>query len=129
VTKVLVFGTFDRLHEGHVRFLSEARSFGDRIVALVARDEFVRAAKSKEPLHSERERCRRLLERGLVEEALLSDQEPGTYRAVRAAAPDVICLGYDQARLKESLERWMAAESLAIPLRVLPRFPVSHERG
>jgi len=125
----VVFGTFDRLHEGHVRFLGEARRRGDRLVALVSRDEFVRAFKSKQPVNPEQHRRRRLTELGLVDEALLSDPVPGTFEILRRLAPDLVCLGYDQDQLQESLEDWLKASSLDIPILRLPRFPVGRQPG
>jgi cytidyltransferase-like protein len=125
MTTVLVFGTFDRLHEGHVRFLAAARSWGDRLVALVSRDQFVRSFKNKEPIHSEEERRRRLVERRLVDEAFLSDLQPGSYESVKRIAPDVVCLGYDQELLSRSLATWLAANSLRIPIQVIEHFPVA----
>ena len=124
MSTVLVFGTFDLLHEGHERFLAEAGRRGDRLVALVARDDFVRLFKGKPARHSEEERRSRLVERGLVDAAQLSDPVPGTYEAVLRLAPDLICLGYDQERLRDSLETWMAAGGREIPIQVLPHFPV-----
>ena len=124
---VLVFGTFDRLHKGHVRFLGEARRYGDRLVALVSRDEFVRAFKGKEPRYPQDERCRRLVARGLVDEACLSDPVPGSYESVLRVDPEVICLGYDQDRLRESLAQWLAGGSLDVRVEVLEYFPVPRE--
>jgi cytidyltransferase-like protein len=124
MTTVLVFGTFDRLHEGHLRFLSAARSQGDRLVALVSRDEFVRGFKNKKPLYPQELRRRRLVERSLVDEAYLSDALPGSYGMVRRIAPELICLGFDQRRLNDSLSTWLAAEHLGIPIRVIEYFPV-----
>ncbi len=121
---VLVFGTFDRLHEGHLRFLERARSFGERLVVSLARDSFVRGFKGKKPLHTEQERRRRLSETGLVEEVLLSDEEPGSYRVILEVEPDLICLGYDQSILRRSLEDWMQSAGRHIPVRLMEYFPV-----
>ena len=35
----MTFGSFDILHEGHKHYLQEAKSFGDYLVVIVARDE------------------------------------------------------------------------------------------
>ena len=45
--RVLVFGTFDLLHQGHRYFLTQARRFGDTLIAVVARDEFVEERKGR----------------------------------------------------------------------------------
>ena len=40
-TKVMVFGTFDRLHDGHRFFLREAEKLGTTLFIVVARDSMV----------------------------------------------------------------------------------------
>ena len=41
----MVFGTFDVIHPGHRFFLEQAALKGDRLVAVIARDEFVNKIK------------------------------------------------------------------------------------
>lgn len=106
--RVLVFGTFDLLHPGHISFLTQARSKGDWLIASVARDTYVRARKKREPFHGEDERLRRLLDTGLVQEAHLSDADTGSYRIIEKTKPDVICFGHDQHALKAHLDAWLA---------------------
>jgi FAD synthetase len=112
VRTVLVFGTFDVVHPGHIYFLQQARMRGDRLAASVARDRFVARFKGKPPVHAEDERLRHVLDTGLVDEAFLSDEEPGTYSAVRRLRPQVICLGHDQDALGENLAAWMREEGV-----------------
>jgi len=47
---VLVFGTFDGLHDGHRFFLTEARKLGDRLIASVATDEIVERIKKQKSI-------------------------------------------------------------------------------
>jgi FAD synthetase len=114
--KVLVFGTFDLLHEGHASFLRQASSMGDRLIASVARDAFVRRWKGKAPLNPEGVRLRRLLDSGLVDRAFLSDRKPSTYEIINRIRPELICLGYDQDELKEDLKAWMEKQGMEIPV-------------
>ncbi len=109
---MLVFGTFDVVHPGHIYFLQQARKHGDRLVASIARDSFVKRFKGRPPVHGENERLRHVLNTGLVDEALLSDEEQGTYSAVRRLRPEVICLGHDQEALGENLLAWMRAHGV-----------------
>ena len=37
--KVMTFGSFDVLHKGHEHYLKEAKSYGDYLIVVVARDE------------------------------------------------------------------------------------------
>jgi FAD synthetase len=121
--KVLVFGTFDLLHEGHEGFLRQAGSLGDRLIASVSRDEFVRRWKGRPPMNPENVRLERLLKTGLVDEARLSDAVPGTYTIIREVNPDVICLGYDQKALKEDLAAWLKQQRIRIPIRSMRHLP------
>ena len=114
MTTVLVFGTFDVIHPGHLHFLGNARTHGDRLVASVARDRFVERFKGRPPLHPEGQRLAYLLKTGLVDQAHLSDEETGTYDVIERSEADVICLGHDQQALKRNLESWLERENKKI---------------
>lgn len=103
---VLVFGTFDKLHPGHISFLTQARATGDYLIASVARDSFVRAYKNKRPTYDEHSRMAQLLHTGLVDKAVLSDEQTGTYSVVEREHPDVVCFGHDQDALRADFLRW-----------------------
>ena len=47
--KVLVFGTFDIIHPGHVFFLNQAKKLGDFLCVVVSRDETVNELKREYP--------------------------------------------------------------------------------
>ena len=105
--KVLVFGAFDVIHPGHINFLKQAREQGDYLVVSIARDSYIVEWKGKVPIHSEQVRLQYVLETGLVNEAILGDEVPGTYRLLSAIKPDVVCLGYDQETFKENITSWL----------------------
>ena len=108
MTTALIFGTFDVIHPGHINFLQQARKRGDRLVASIARDAFVERFKGKKPEHSEGQRLQHIRETGLVDEAYLSDDIPGTYSLIQRIHPQVICIGHDQHQLQDNLENWLA---------------------
>ncbi len=122
VRRVLVFGTFDVLHRGHIHFLKQARRKGGWLIASVARDEYVRTAKRREPFHHEGERITRLLETGLVDEAYLSDEDVGSYGVIVESRPDVVCFGHDQSMLRNHLEAWLKRRKCEIRTYVLDAF-------
>jgi len=116
--RVMVFGVFDGLHEGHRRFLAMARECGDELIAVVARDDMVWTLKQKTPVQNESQRLQALAAMNEVSHAELGDSEIGTYDVVKEHQPDVICLGYDQDALAKDLTRAMQqGVILAIPLR------------
>ena len=78
--KVLVFGTFDGLHEGHKNLLTQAREFGDYVIAVIARDSTVLQNKGKTPKYDEQTRKKALEESGLVNEAVLGQENHNTQK-------------------------------------------------
>lgn len=113
--KVMLFGTFDRLHPGHRFLLREALRRGAASV-VVARDANVRKLKGRVPEQSEEER-RRAVESAFPEvRALLGDPED-FLAPVRAIRPELILLGYDQ-----TLPPGVREEDLPCPVERLPAF-------
>ncbi|MDC7223940.1 MAG: EamA family transporter [Spirochaetales bacterium] len=105
--KVMVFGTFDTLHRGHIFFLRQAAEKGDYLVAVVARDKTVDELKGRDPYHPFGERISRLKETGLVNKTLPSDEARGSWKVIQKERPQVICLGHDQNRMEENLRHWL----------------------
>lgn len=101
----MVFGVFDRLHDGHRFFLREARACGDRLVVVVARDEFVERFKAKRPWQTAEERIAVIVREGLADEVVLGDETEESWKVVKKYRPAIIALGYDQTILKETLEK------------------------
>ncbi|MBI9098970.1 MAG: adenylyltransferase/cytidyltransferase family protein [Spirochaetaceae bacterium] len=104
---VLVFGTFDVIHPGHKFFLEQSAEYGDKLVAVIARDDFVSSIKKKTPVHSQEERIKHIISSGLVDDACLSDKITGTFNVVMKINPQVVCFGHDQIKLAESFKKWM----------------------
>ena len=91
--KVLVFGTFDGLHIGHLSFLEQARRHGDRLIVVVARDMNVKRSKGRRPLNDEKKRVASL--KKFADRVILGERKV-TYKLIKKISPDVICIGYDQ---------------------------------
>ena len=105
---VLVTGTFDFLHGGHLYMLKNAGKYGDKLVVLIARDKTVKKIKGQLPIHTEDERRELVSHLDMVDKAVLGDQKD-PFKVITKIKPDVICLGYDQQhtfslQLKEALE-------------------------
>lgn len=93
--RVLVFGTFDLIHPGHVRFLKAARRRGDHLTVVVARDESVRKEKGRRPTFTLKERMEILHGIRWVDHVVAGDRV-GEWSVIQRIKPDVICVGYDQ---------------------------------
>jgi len=102
--KVLVFGTFDGLHPGHLSLFKQARQYGDYLIVVVARDSTVKKIKKRFPIRDEKERLRRVQECELVNEARLGYKD-NPYQIIKEIKPEVICLGYDQKAFIKDLPK------------------------
>ncbi|MBI4087591.1 MAG: adenylyltransferase/cytidyltransferase family protein [Candidatus Liptonbacteria bacterium] len=104
MAKVMVFGVFDGIHEGHRALFREAKKYGKYLVAVVAQDRTVEYLKGHLPKYTLAKRIEDLQKEKLVNEVALGDAEPGSYEVILKHRPDVLALGYDQEDFKENLE-------------------------
>jgi len=105
--RVVCAGTFDHLHPGHISFLKQARSLGDELVVIVARDENVRRIKGIRPEHDER--CRRLgvEDTGIPDRVILGHEDRDLFAILRELSPDIVALGYDQRVSEEEIKAFL----------------------
>ena len=107
MTTVMASGVFDILHTGHISYLEQARSYGDRLVVVVACDNTVRRRKH-EPITPDTMRARVVGALKVVDEVIIG-KDGDMLDTVESVKPDIIVLGYDQsfdvAELSERLER------------------------
>lgn len=97
MTKVIVFGTFDLIHPGHVYLLKEAKEYGDFLIVVVARDDTVCAVKGKAPHYNEEERVENISKLKIADKVVLGCLDPeDRYKVIADEKPDIIALGYDQ---------------------------------
>lgn len=108
---VMVFGTFDILHLGHIAFFEQARKHGDRLVVVVGRDKIVHGVKGHQPLYTDKERAKLLSHIDLIDQVLLGSTTD-MYAVIKKHEPDVIALGYDQVAFVDKLARVIASFKL-----------------
>lgn len=94
-TKVIIFGTFDGLHKGHIHFIQESQKLGKELKIIVARDQNVKNIKNKHPILTEKERLNSVQKAFSFAKVELGDLVD-FYRPIQEYQPDVIALGYDQ---------------------------------
>lgn len=95
---VMVFGTFDILHKGHLSFFRQAKQAGgveSNLVVVVARDLNVKQAKGAFPINNEHKRFEAVKKAPIIDEAVLGDSS-NKLKLIEILRPDIICLGYDQ---------------------------------
>jgi len=109
--KVLVFGTFDIFHKGHESFLRQAKSHGDFLSIVVARDKTVKTVKGKLPRNKEKVRLENIKKSGLADRVVLGGLGD-KHVIIKKIKPDVICIGYDQSAYVDKLEEKLIAFGL-----------------
>ena len=103
MTKVMVFGTFDNIHEGHKYFLKQAKEQGDELIIVIAKDANVAKIKGKDTLKDESQRKKDLENLNTASKVLIGYLDD-PYRRIEEESPDIICLGYDQETYTERLK-------------------------
>lgn len=109
--KVLIAGTFDILHPGHLFFISEAAKLGE-VYVVVSTDKNAERFKGKRPIVPENQRLE--LVQGLknVKQAKLGRSDNDTLKTVEEIAPDIILLGPDQKYNLETLKTGLQERGL-----------------
>jgi FAD synthetase len=129
VKTVLIFGTFDIVHPGHLSLFRQAKRLGGQLTVVVARDKTVLRVKGRAPVHTEQERKNLLLHIDYIDTAVLGDLS-NVYKVIRRIRPDIIALGYDQRTFVKELKRELS-RMLAPPriVRLKPYRPWRHKTG
>ena len=121
---VLAGGVYDVLHMGHLAALSEAKTLGDVLIAVVATDITVEMLKGRKPIFPQEDR-RKLVE-GLkpVDKAILGYEDVGMgYEEVlMEVMPDVVAFGYDQENLERSVREIIIRHKLRIQMIKLSKY-------
>lgn len=121
--RVLVFGTFDILHPGHLYFLKHAKQYGDELVVIVTRDETVKKLKGRLPYFTEQERLTMLRALKFVSGAHLGDKH-GKWTMIAKWKPRVICVGHDQVKSHPNIQSQLSKfkrKPIIIQLRAFKR--------
>ena len=92
---VFTNGVFDLLHPGHIRYLRDARAFGQALIVGVNSDRSVRSNKGDDrPVNPESERAELLLALECVDATVIFD-EPTPLAIISRIQPDVLVKGSD----------------------------------
>lgn len=92
--KVMVFGTFDLLHEGHKFLINEAKKRGD-VIVIVAQSSNVKRIKGREPRESNDARVA-VLATAFPDITVLLGDETNFLAPLEKYQPDLLLFGYDQ---------------------------------
>lgn len=94
--RVVVFGSFDPLHRGHVNFFEQAKALGAHLTVVVAHDSALRTHKGRDPYQGAPERLQAVARVPVVDTVMIGNTQANTYQLLSELDFDVIALGYDQ---------------------------------
>jgi len=120
--RVLVFGTFDNLHEGHINFLKQAESLG-QLTVVVAPESAVFALKGRNPHLFLKERLQGISALNNGYRAIAGDEKQGSWDVLDKVKPNIIALGYDQDILKEEIDLELKKRNLSDSISVITLKP------
>ncbi len=116
-TKIMVFGTFDGLHLGHLNFFKQAKKLAKnaKLIVSIARDKNVFLIKKTKPRLNEKKRFNLVKKIKLVDEVVLSGVKNYIPHILKIA-PDFIALGYDQYAYVKNLKSDLKKCGLAVKI-------------
>jgi len=108
---VLIAGTFDLLHPGHIYLVNEAAKMGD-VYVIVATDQNRKLYSGESPVIPENQRLEVMMGVKNVKEARLGRSDNDTLKTVEEISPDIILLGPDQKYDQETLKQGLVEKGL-----------------
>jgi len=94
--KIIVNGSFDMLHLGHIRLLKYAKSLGDYLVVCTDTDRRIKELKgASRPIQDQVERVEMLSSLRVVDEVRIFDSEEALESIIKNYQPDIMVKGSD----------------------------------
>ena len=110
---VFTNGCFDIIHVGHVRYLKDAKNFGDVLIIGLNSDTSVSAIKPGRPVNPQEHRAEILASLSMVDYVVLFDEDT-PYELIRLVKPDVLVKGGDWKK-ENIVGSDIAKETLSLP--------------
>ncbi|MFX0041468.1 MAG: adenylyltransferase/cytidyltransferase family protein [Candidatus Hodarchaeota archaeon] len=109
--KILIAGTFDILHPGHIYLINEAAKLGD-VYIVIATDKNRELYSGEAPIVPEQQRFEMMKSIKNVKDVKLGRHDNDTLRTVEEINPDIILLGPDQKFSAQKLQNALKMKGL-----------------
>ncbi len=118
--KIMIFGTFDGVHDGHLNMFKQARRLSKNpfLIVSIARDINVMRIKNKLPYNNEKKRQALVKKTKLTDKVVLGSLNNYLAHIIKER-PDYIALGYDQIHYTENLKKDLKSLGLTPKIRRL----------
>ncbi|WP_314909141.1 Gfo/Idh/MocA family oxidoreductase [Oribacterium asaccharolyticum] len=93
--KVITYGTYDLLHEGHIRLLERAKALGDHLIVGVTSDDFDRSRGKINVKQSLTERIEGIKKTGLADEIIVEEYEGQKIDDIQKYGVSIFTVGSD----------------------------------
>lgn len=93
--KVITYGTYDLLHQGHIRLLQRAKALGDHLIVGVTADDFDKARGKINVKQSLMERIAAVSDTGIADEIIIEEYEGQKIDDIRRYDIDIFTVGSD----------------------------------
>ena len=108
--KVITFGTFDLLHEGHIRILERAKALGDYLIVGISTDK-LNATKGKLSIFPQEQRLSYINALSCVDEVFLEESLEKKDFYIKKYEADLLVMGHDW----EGKFDWVSCSTLYLP--------------
>lgn len=95
MTKVITYGTYDYLHEGHIRLLKRAKALGDYLIVGVTAEDFDKSRGKINVGQSLMERIEAVRQTGLADKIIIEEYEGQKIEDIRRYEADIFTVGSD----------------------------------
>ena len=95
MVKVITYGTFDVLHEGHIRLLKRAKALGDYLIVGVTGDDYDLSRGKINNRQSVSDRIEAVRETGLADEIIVEEYDGQKIDDIRKYGADIFAIGSD----------------------------------
>lgn len=95
MVKVITYGTFDLLHEGHYRLLQRAKQLGDYLIVGVTTEEYDQARGKLNVVDSLMTRIENVKKTGFADEIIIEESQGQKFRDIQKYGIDIFTVGSD----------------------------------